>query len=84
MSEDPIQKPVAASFTFHQDEDCCGRTDSFGQDLTIEIEDGGGGTYAVIKTERWAAESPEELQRLLAWCLGQVKSMFDDKPTSRP
>jgi len=56
-------KQRISSWTLEQDEDCCGRVNSVIQSLTIEIADGGGGAYAVLKTDRWAAD-PDELRTL--------------------
>lgn len=38
-----------------QIEDCCGRNEDM-QELGIYIEDGGGGAYVVLKTERFALD----------------------------
>lgn len=35
------------------------------QNLEIKAEDGGGGLFYVIKTERWAFDSIDELKRVL-------------------
>ena len=42
-------------FVFTQDSDCC-EVDPVGQVLEIETQDGGGGPYIVIKTDRWAID----------------------------
>lgn len=68
--------------TLSQEEDCCGRTNGLGQDLTIEVVDGGGGPYAVISTERWAIE-PEQLSAfvtLISWMVSTVDD-FSKKPS---
>jgi len=39
----------------------CDQTSDNWQQLDIEIEDNGGGAYFVIKTERWAFDSIQEL-----------------------
>lgn len=59
------EKPKLCSVTFSQEQDCCGPTESDEQKITIETCDGGGGTYFVIKTDRWAFDNIEELQELL-------------------
>ena len=48
--------------TFSQDADCCTSKDQF---LTIKTDDGGGGDFFVIETERWAFDSITELIMLL-------------------
>jgi hypothetical protein len=45
--------------TFTQDSDCCDSGD--GQFLTIRTENGGGGDFYVIETERWAFDNIPEL-----------------------
>ena len=49
-----------------QEDDCCSPVD-VGQKLRIEIEDGGGGPYVVISTNRWAIDENdlENLPKLL-------------------
>lgn len=47
-----------AKFTFTQESDTCDSGD-FGQSLTVFTEDGGGGSYIVISTERWAIDYDE-------------------------
>lgn len=49
-------KLVGVTMTYEQAEDCCGRTDHEEQYLTVETQDGGGGPYLVLKTERWALD----------------------------
>jgi hypothetical protein len=44
--------------TFTQDADCCDTRDQF---LTIKTQNGGGGDFYVIETERWAFDNVTEL-----------------------
>ena len=44
--------------TFAQDADCASTEDQF---LTIKTDNGGGGDFFVIETERWAFDSVDEL-----------------------
>ena len=44
-----------------QDEDCCGRANETCQDIELSTHDGGGGSYIVIKTERWAVDDGKEI-----------------------
>lgn len=56
-----MKEPVTSNVTIQQDGDCA---NDLMQELSIEIIDGGGGSYAVIKTERWAIDSGMDLKRL--------------------
>lgn len=81
MSRDPWDVPAAARFTFHQEADCC--DSGPGQTLEVRVEDGGGGPYLVLCTERWAldGESIPRLAALLRRCLkGKpgLRSPFED------
>jgi hypothetical protein len=49
--------------TFTQDSDCCDSGD--GQFLTIKTQNGGGGDFYVIETERWAFDNIPELMNTL-------------------
>jgi hypothetical protein len=48
--------------TFTQDADCC---DSNEQYLTIKTQNGGGGDFFVIETQRWAFDNIPELINIL-------------------
>ena len=61
-----MNKPAleSARLVFAQDQD----SDSSDPDphlLTVEWLDAGGGPYLVLKTERWAIDHPNELEKLL-------------------
>ena len=60
-----MKKPELSEMrvSYTQDTDCC--DSSLCQLLTIKTEDGGGGTFFVIETERWAFDDPQELIDLL-------------------
>jgi hypothetical protein len=49
--------------TFTQDADCCDSGND--QFLTIRTENGGGGDFFVIETERWAFDNIPELVNML-------------------
>jgi hypothetical protein len=49
--------------TFTQESDCCDSGD--GQFLTIKTENGGGGDFFVIETQRWAFDDIGELVKIL-------------------
>lgn len=44
--------------TFTQDSDCCDLKEQF---ITIKTQNGGGGDFYVIETERWAFDNITEL-----------------------
>ncbi len=75
-------RPFAATFHFSQDSDSCDKNDD-GQELTIELENAGGGNFAVLKTDRWALDGDEasitELAETIRWCLG-----LREKPEGEP
>lgn len=62
MSERVPPKLEEWSKRFAQDGDCC---DGEPQDLHVDQLDGGGGPFWIIKTERWAFDSIEELVKVL-------------------
>lgn len=59
------------AMTYMQDADCCQEGD-FAQTLTVRTQDGGGGHYLVLETERWALDDPEEFVKLLRETLAAV------------
>jgi len=59
----PIMEFGEFRVSISQEGDCFD-TSCSDQELTVSIEDGGGGAYPVISTARWATEG-DELQRLL-------------------
>lgn len=71
--------PVGAEFHFSQDGDSCGGGDY--QDLRVSVVDAGGGSYLILKTDRWAI-APEELDafvKRLKWCVSSCRSIFDEE-----
>ena len=48
--------------TFTQEADCCDNREQY---LTIKTQDGGGGDFYVIETERWAFDNIPELIGIL-------------------
>lgn len=65
-----------AKFTFTQESDTCDSGD-FGQSLTVFTEDGGGGSYIVISTERWAIDY-DEIDNFCD-CLKRILKVVDEK-----
>ena len=49
-------KPVEKSITYEQEPDCCDGTSNYAQHLTVQTQDGGGGAYLTLQTERWAID----------------------------
>jgi hypothetical protein len=62
MSDKPFVISQEFSMTFTQDKDCCSLEDQF---ITIKTQNGGGGDFFVIETDRWAFDRLEELMRIL-------------------
>jgi len=58
--------------TFSQENDCMESSD-LGQFLNIYTENGGGGDYFVMDTERWAFENIDDLIETL----NQFKEKYD-------
>ena len=74
---------------FTQATDCCGSED-VENEITITAEDGGGGTYIVLSSPRWAMDSDDEIDELCKelkamlktkdiWCVASSK----DKESSK-
>ena len=62
MSDKPSIIDQEFKITFTQDKDCCTNDDQF---ITIKTQNGGGGDFFVIETQRWAFDSIEDLVRIL-------------------
>lgn len=60
--EPPKPRLVGSTQTFEQDGDCWVTEP---QTIEIEMTDGGGGSYWVLTTERWAINDIEDLIALL-------------------
>jgi len=63
----PIENQVLIekmSITYLQDNDCV-EPDTGGQELIIEIRDGGGGPFFNIKTDGWSIDDPNQLSELI-------------------
>ena len=61
---------------FTQEEDCCGRTGVDIAELTMETQDGGGGAYIVMTTDRFSIDNDDlkgigEAQTLLLSLIGK-------------
>ena len=56
--------------TFTQDSDCCDSGE--GQFLKIKTENGGGGDFYIIETERWAFDNIPEFVVYVIAPLGKV------------
>ena len=62
MSNKPYVISQDFELTFTQEEDCCSSEEQF---ITIKTQNGGGGDYFVINTDRWAFDCIEDLVRIL-------------------
>lgn len=49
-------RPIEKSITYEQEPDCCDGTSDYAQHLTVTTQDGGGGPYIILKTDRWAID----------------------------
>lgn len=47
------------TFLYEQDNDCCD-SGNLGQTLTVQTQDGGGGNYIILSTERWAIDDIDQ------------------------
>ncbi len=67
-------KPDSVKLGFYQESDCCSHNDN-GHELFIETQDGGGGAYVVIKTDRWALdlEDIDKFAETLKSALGLIE-----------
>jgi hypothetical protein len=70
-------RSAGVTIVYEQVNDACDRSD-LGQDLTVSVNDAGGGPYIVIQTDRWAiGESSDidafadELKRVLMMVEGR-------------
>ena len=82
MGEEPKEERIRLAELKHvytQDGDCWS-TDP--QDLVVETQNGGGGSYLVITTDRWAIDGTEEdidkFAELLKSVLKQVEDEEDE------
>jgi hypothetical protein len=48
----------SCEFTFYQDSDSC-ELNKDGQILKVKIDDGGGGNFLILSTERWSLDYDE-------------------------
>ena len=69
MSNKPKLEGLTAVYS--QDADTCDA--SLSQELTIESLDGGGGTYYILKTDRWAFNSIKEINNVLTDFINRTK-----------
>jgi len=65
-----------ASVTLTQDGDCVDGNDL--QVLTISSDDGGGGWFWVLETERWAFDSLDELKEQLRGVMQKLEELKEE------
>jgi len=58
--------------TFTQESDCCDNKEQY---LTIKTQNGGGGDFYIIETERWAFDNIPELVTTLMRFYGKHQSI---------
>lgn len=69
---------------FRQEMHCCGPDDGMGMslardsDLTIRIEDGGGGEYVVLNAFEWVFESDADIDELAGHLKQMLAACVDD------
>jgi len=59
--------------TYSQEDDCCHRSEHGRQDIELSTHDGGGGVYYVLKSDRWAFDSIEDLTNLINQFINKTK-----------
>jgi len=64
---------IAARLTYEQDPD--GDDPGGVQELRVEVTDAGAGPYLVIRTRRWAFDSPEQLVAVLEDAVRLARAM---------
>lgn len=70
-------KICALSVVFTQEPDACADGDS-PQTISVKVEDGGGGPYFTIETDRFAFDSPSDFVALLDSVQGMIAGKWDD------
>ena len=65
-----------ASIELTQEGDCCGG--DIVQNLKISSDDGGGGWFWILETERWAFDSPEELVNQLKGVIHKIEKIKEE------
>lgn len=77
MPESPAAPEiVTVSATFMQDPDTAQEND-LQQELHIEVVDSGAGHYVVIRTDRWAMDTPEDLVKLIRRVMAVMEAPAD-------
>lgn len=49
-------KLIEKTHIFEQEKDCCDGQSDYSQYLELKTQDGGGGNFLVLKTDRWALD----------------------------
>jgi hypothetical protein len=63
----------AMTATYSQEDDCCYSSELGTQKIEISIQDGGGGMYYILATDRWAFDSIEDLTNLINQFINKTK-----------
>jgi hypothetical protein len=59
--------------TYSQEDDCCYSSELGTQKIEISIQDGGGGMYYILATDRWAFDTIEDLTNLINQFINKTK-----------
>lgn len=67
-------KPYRVSLHYSQESDSCQR-EQIGQEIEISTDNAGGGSFVIIKTDRWAidADGIDEFAEMLRHALSLVE-----------
>lgn len=68
-------KVIEKTLMFEQDKDCCDGVSPYSQILTVQTQDGGGGNFIVLSTERWALADDKEIDEFCAALKNVLKGM---------
>ena len=71
MNKDDKPKLVETKDEWYQENDCC--DSGCGQVLEVWTQDGGGGNFICIKTDRWAIDDIDAFCKMLKSTLKRVE-----------
>jgi len=66
-------KVFEKTVVYEQEKDCCDGDSMYCQTLTVQTQDGGGGNFIVLKTDRWAIDKDD----IGTFC-AQLQSILND------
>jgi hypothetical protein len=71
--EKQVPQLEAMTATYSQEDDCCYSSELGIQKIELSIQDGGGGMYYILATDRWAFDSIEDLTNLINQFINKTK-----------